>query len=205
LTNPEYRRRIDGIMPDQTGEITHLLREWRNGNPNAENELFTLVQPDLQRLAHYLLKGERKGRSLQTTELVNQIYIRLVAAKNRDWQSRQHFFAIAGRAMRRLLIDHARARPDAEFVGFEKLQSVLPARSAKIDFAIAIDQLLSELEKIQPDWCSLVELKYFLGLTDEEAADVLGIKLRTMQRMWRDARRWLFERVEAGSGKQIEN
>ncbi len=192
-------------MPEQTGDITHLLREWRNGSSHAENELFTLVHPDLQRLAHYLLKGERKRRSLQTTELVDQIYIRLVAAKNRDWQNRQHFFAIAGRAMRRFLIDQARARPDAEFVGFEKLEVFLPARSAKVDFAIAVDQLLNELEKTQPEWCSLVELKYFLGLTDEEAADAMGIKLRTMQRMWRDARRWLFERVEAGRGKQIEN
>jgi len=188
-------------MSEQIGDITHLLREWRNGNSRAENELFDRVHADLQRLAHHRLKGERKGRSLQTTELVDQIYIRLVAAKNRDWQNRQHFFAIAGRAMRRFLIDQARARPHAEFVGFEKLKSFLPARSAQIEFAIAVDELLQQLEKDRPEWCNLVELKYFLGLTDDEAADVLGIKLRTMQRMWRDARQWLFERIEAGRDK----
>jgi RNA polymerase sigma factor (TIGR02999 family) len=188
-------------MPEQLGDITQLLREWRNGSSRAQNELFNLVHGDLQRLAHYLLQRERKGHSLQTTELVDQIYFRLVAAKNRDWQNRQHFFAIAGRAMRRFLIDQARARPEAEFVGFEELQSVLPARNAKIEFALTVDQLLDEMEKLNPEWCNLVELKYFLGLTDEESADVLGLRLRTMQRMWRDARQWLFQRMEPGGGE----
>ena len=84
----------------------------QQGSPGAENELFDLVVPDLQRLAHYLMQRERKGHSLQPTELVDQIYFRLVAAKNQDWQNRRHFFAIAARAMRRYLIDHARGRPD---------------------------------------------------------------------------------------------
>src|SRR5437667_12610626 len=78
-------------------EITQLLHRWRDGNREAENELFALVLPDLRRLAHYLMKGERKGHSLQATELVDQIYFRLVAAKDRDWQNRQHFFAISAR------------------------------------------------------------------------------------------------------------
>jgi RNA polymerase sigma factor (TIGR02999 family) len=190
-------------MPDGTGEITQLLREWRDGNTEAENLLFELVHADLRRLAHFRMKGERKGRSLQTTELVDQMYIRLVAAKNRDWQNRQHFFAIAGRSMRRYLIDMARARPDAELIGFENLEQLLPGRSAKVDTAITVGKLLDELEKINPEWCNLVELKFFLGLSDEEAADVLGIKLRTMQRMWHDARRWLFERMESGDAGQI--
>lgn len=188
-------------MPELAGEITQLLHRWRQGSVEAENELFDRVNPDLRRLAQYLMRGERKGRSLQATELVDQIYIRLVAAKDRDWQNRQHFFAIAGRAMRRYLIDQARGRPDAEFVTFGKLETVLPGGGGKVDFAITVDQLLNQLEKANPEWCHLVELKFFLGLTDEEASDVLGIKLRTMQRMWRDARQWLFERTEAGHGK----
>jgi RNA polymerase sigma factor (TIGR02999 family) len=182
-------------MPEQLGEITQLLHQWRDGAPGAENELFNRLNTDLRRLAHYLMKGERKGHSLQATELVDQIYIRLVAAKDRDWQSRQHFFAIAGRAMRRYLIDLARARPSGEFTGLEKLEAVLPASSVKLDCAIAVDKLLDELSESNPEWCHLVEMKYFLGLTDDEAAEVLGIKLRTMQRMWRDARQWLFERT----------
>lgn len=82
------------------------------------------------------------------------------------------------------------------------LDKFLPANSPKAEVALTVDRLLDELAKTQPEWCDLVEMKYFLGLTDDEAADVLGIKLRTMQRMWSDARRWLFEQMESGYGKQ---
>lgn len=184
------------------GDITRLLHEWREGSPGAENQLFDLVVPDLRRLAHYLMQRERKGHSLQPTELVDQIYFRLVAAKNQDWQNRRHFFAIAARAMRRYLIDHARGRPDAEFIAINGMENLLPAESPKVDLAITVDRLLDELAHTKPEWCDLVEVKYFLGLTDEEAAEVLGMKLRSMQRMWRDARRWLFEQTESGYGTQ---
>jgi RNA polymerase sigma factor (TIGR02999 family) len=190
-------------MPQNTGDITKLLHKWREGSREAENELFTLVLPDLRRLARYLMKGERKGHSLQPTELVNQIYCRMVAAKDRDWRNRKHFFAIVSRAMRRYLIDHARRRPDAEFVAIEGLEEFLPADSAKVDLAVAVDRLLDQLAETKPDWCMLVEAKFFLGLTDEEAAEALGLKLRTMQRMWRDARQWLFAQVESGSAREI--
>jgi RNA polymerase sigma factor (TIGR02999 family) len=144
------------------------------------------------------MKGERKGHSLQATELVDQIYLRMIAAKDRDWQNRQHFFAIAARAMRRYLIDHARGRPDAEFIPLEGMENLLPASKAKLELAITVDRLLEQLAVQKPEWCTLVELKYFLGLTDEEAAETLGLKVRTMQRMWRDARQWLFEHMESG-------
>ena len=97
-------------MLERGGEITRLLRKWREGNREAENELFARVYPNLRRLAHYMMKGERKGHSLQATDVVDQIYFRLVAAKDRDWQDRRHFYAIAGRAMRQYLIDYARKR-----------------------------------------------------------------------------------------------
>jgi RNA polymerase sigma factor (TIGR02999 family) len=129
---------------------------------------------------------------MQATDLLDAIYLKLVVAKDRDWQNRAHFFAIAGRAMRRYLIDHARARPDAKLVDLEGLQNLLPAPRAKLDLAITSDRLLNQLAETKPEWCRLVEVKYFLGLTDEEAADALGIKLRTMQRMWLEARQWLF-------------
>src|ERR1700729_3479847 len=123
-------------MSDSKGDITRLLHEWRQGSPGAENQLFDLVVPDLQRLAHYLMLRERKGHSLQATELVDQVYFRMVAAKERDWQNRKHFFAIAARAMRRYLIDHARGRPSAEFVALEGFENMLSADSGKIDLAI---------------------------------------------------------------------
>jgi RNA polymerase sigma factor (TIGR02999 family) len=184
---------------EKTGDITHLLHKWRDGSRTAENELFAIVLPTLRRLAHHLMKGERKGHTMQATELVDQIYFRLVAAKDRDWQNRQHFFAIAGRAMRRYLIDHARGRPNAEFVALEGIENLLPASSVKLDLAVTIDRLLEQLAETKPEWCTLVEVKYFLGLTDEEAAETLGLKIRTMQRMWRDTRKWLFEQMESGN------
>jgi RNA polymerase sigma factor (TIGR02999 family) len=183
----------------EQGEITVLLHRWRDGNSDAENELFARVLPDLRRIAHYLMRGERKGHSLQATELVDQIYFRLVDAKDRDWQNRGHFFAIAARAMRRHLIDHARGRPDADFVVLDGIESLLPTDTKKIELAITVDRLLDQLAQVNPQWCTLVEVKYFLGLTDDEAAEALGLKLRTMQRMWLEVRRWLFERMEPGA------
>jgi RNA polymerase sigma-70 factor (ECF subfamily) len=186
------------MQPD-SGDITQLLQQWRGGSREAESVLFGLVLPDLRRLAHYLMKRERPGHTLDSTELVDEIYFRLVAAKDRDWRNRQHFFAIAARAMRRYLIDYARGRPNAEFVAFEGIENWLPANSPKASLALTVDRLLDQLAETEPEWCMLVEVKFFLGLTDDEAAESLGIKLRTMQRMWRDARQWLFERMESGN------
>ena len=182
----------------EPGDITRLLRLWRGGDRNAENELFERVLPDLRRLAHYFMNRERQGHTLQATELVDQIYFRLVDAKEADWQNRGHFFAIAGRAMRRHLIDHARGRHNAEFVALEDIQNLLPAGTANLEVILSVDRLLDQLAATKPEWCTVVELKHFLGLTDEEVADVMGIKLRTMQRTWLEARKWLFARMEAG-------
>jgi|ERR1019366_993376 RNA polymerase sigma factor (TIGR02999 family) len=183
-------------MTPESPDITRLLHEWRAGSREAENELFARVMPDLRRLARYLMRGERQGHSLQATELVNQIYVRLVASKDQDWENRRHFFAIAARAMRRHLIDHARGRPDVRFTALA-IDDLLPANSDRLELAVTIDDLLVKLEAVQPEWCRIVEIKYFLGLTDEEGAEALGIKLRTLQRGWRDARQWLFERLES--------
>jgi RNA polymerase sigma factor (TIGR02999 family) len=192
----------DAFMSEKAGDITLLLHEWRSGSRSAENALFAIVLPELRNLARYLMRRERKGHTLQPTELVDQIYFRLVAAKDRDWQNRQHFFAIAARAMRRYLIDYARARPDFSIVDFEGIDNLLPAKSAKIDQAVMVARLLDQLAEIHPEWCTVVELKYFLGMTDEEASEMLALKLRTMQRMWREARQWLFERLESENASQ---
>ena len=186
-------------MPENDGEITLLLHRWRSGDRNAEQDLFAVVFPDLRHLAHYFMQRERPGHTMQATELVDQVYFRLVAAKDRDWQNRQHFFAIAARAMRRYLIDYARGRPDADFVALEGIQQFLPAARAKLDTALMLDRMLDRLAVDHPDWCTVIELKYFLGLTDDEAAEMMRLKVRTMQRMWRDARQWLFERMDEGN------
>jgi RNA polymerase sigma factor (TIGR02999 family) len=182
-------------MPSENPEITRLLHQWGTGNRDAENQLFAMVMPDLRRLARHVLRGEARGHSLQATELVNQIYVRLVAARDQDWQNRRHFFAIAARAMRRHLIDHARGKPGVRFTTLG-IDDLLPGNTPHLDLAITVDTLLDEMAAIQPEWSQIVEIKYFLGLTDDEAADALGIKLRTLQRGWRDARQWLFERLD---------
>jgi RNA polymerase sigma factor (TIGR02999 family) len=181
-------------MVGESGDITGLLRRWKDGSAEAENELFRAVMPELQKLARYFMRRERSDHSLHSSDLVDQIYFRLVSAKNRDWQSRRHFFAVAGRAMRHYLIDYARSRGQAQFVPLPEIEAVLAADGSKAELALTIDKLLQELERTQPDLCSVVELKFFLGLTDEEAASALGLKLRTFQRMWQDARQWLFGR-----------
>ena len=188
-------------MAPESPDITKLLREWRGGSRSAENELFALVMPDLRRVARHIMRGERRGHTLQPTELVNQVYMRLVAARSQDWQNRQHFFAIAARAMRRYLIDHARGRPGVRFTAIGT-DDPGAAVSPRLDLAITIDVLLDELAHADPELCQIVEVKYFLGLNDEEAAEALGIPLRTLQRRWHEARRWLFDRLEAGDARQ---
>jgi RNA polymerase sigma factor (TIGR02999 family) len=177
------------------GDVTQLLKKWRAGDRDAEGELFRLVMPDLQRMARYYLSREKPDQLLQASALVNEIYLRLVGAKGQDWQNRQHFFALAARAMRRYLIDCARVRPKGEFIPFDEIGEMLPPASNQLEMALAVDALLEELENVHPELCSIVELKFFLGLTDEEGADALGTPLRSFQRRFSAARRWLFERL----------
>src|SRR5262249_30751511 len=157
----------------------------------AENQLFELVFPVLRKRARALLSQERHGHPLQATELVNDVYTALVRAKDRDWQDRAHFFAIAARAMRWRLIGMGRRIQSLDVVPLDGLDSLLRDRCVNLDQAMEIDKLLDELAGTHPDWCVLVEMKCFLGLTDQEAADALSLPLRIVQRMWHDAREWL--------------
>lgn len=183
-------------MEQPPGEVTTLLHAWSSGDRTVEDRLFSLVLPDLHKLARYMMGSERADHSLQPTALMNEAYFRLVGSRERDWESRRHFFAVAARAMRHLLIDHARGRPKGAKVPIDGLEEMLRGRDAQLELAVDINGLLDELEKAHPDWCSVVELKFFTGFTDEETAQALGISLRTMQRQFGDARRWLYERME---------
>ncbi len=177
------------------GEITKLLKLWGTGDRDVEPELFELVLPDLRRIAQSMMRKERPDHSLQPTALLNETYFRLVNARERDWENRRHFFAIAARAMRRLLIDHARARPPGAKIPLDALGDLLRGRETQLEQAVSINKLLDDLETSHPDWCLAIELKFFLGLTDEEAAAATGMSMRTLQRNYTDARRWLFERM----------
>jgi RNA polymerase sigma factor (TIGR02999 family) len=178
-----------------TGEVTELLKAWSAGDRNVEARLFELVLPDLRKLAQCFLRRESPNHSLQPTALLNEAYLRLVGARARDWQDRRHFFAITARVMRRLLIDHARGRRRAEFVDMEGIEAMLKGRDAQLEQAVQVDSVLDELEALSPEMCHIVELRFFLGLTEEEAAEALGIPVRTAQRRYSDARKWLFERL----------
>lgn len=182
-------------MQEQNGDVTELLRKWRAGDRAAEEQLFELVFPVLRKRARALLSKERRGHPLASAELVVNVYTALVRAKDRDWRDRAHFVAIAARAMRWHLIDMARKIKDRQFLPLDGLDSVLVQRCGDLDLAMDIDKLLDELAATHPDWCVVVEMKCFLGLTDQEVADALGMPLRTLQHQWHDAREWLFERM----------
>jgi len=184
-------------MAVPAGDITELLRFWQSGDRDAEARLFELLLPDLRRIAGRCFRNERTEHTLQPTALVNEAFLRLAKARNVEWRDRGHFLAIAARVMRRYLIDHARSRPNAPLLPIEGLPEGLLAHHSPLEIAIAVDALLDELGKASPQQRSVVELKFFLGLTDEEAADSLGLKLHTLQREWYRARYWLFERLNA--------
>ena len=182
------------MQPD-THEVTLLLERMATGDREAENRLYEIVMPELRRLAQYMMKGERPNHTLQGTELVNRMYLRLTGSKL-SLRNRGHFFAIAARTMRRELIDYGRGRPKATLVPMDGLPEKLLASHDRFEVALIIDKLLDEMNETMPEMCSIVELKFFLGLSDDETADALGLSLRTMQLRWQDARIWLFEKAE---------
>jgi len=192
-------------MTSDPGEITQLLQQWRAGDRQAESRLFDLLMPDLRRIARRCFRGERSDHTLQPTALVNEAFFRLAAARNIDWQDRGHFFAIAARVMRRYLIDHARSQPGVELLPFDGLPEGVLGRHTRLELAVAVDSLLDELEDESRQQRAVVELKFFLGLTDEEAAGALGLTLHTLQREWYRARKWLFERLSTESWKAGRN
>lgn len=192
-------------MENDPPEITQLLKRWRSGDEAAEARLFELLMPDLHRIAASYFRRERAGHTWQPTALVNEGFLRLASAKGIDWQDRGHFFVIAARIMRRCLIDHARSRPGADFLSLEGISEGALAQRSPLEVAVAVDTLLEELAAEHPQRCSVVEMKFFLGMTDEEAADSLGLSLHTLQREWYRARRWLFEKLSAGKWNTAPN
>jgi RNA polymerase sigma factor (TIGR02999 family) len=159
--------------------------------------------PDLRKIAARCFRRERSDHTLQPTALVNEAFLRLATAKNIDWQNRGHFLALAARIMRRYLIDHARSRPSIEFLPMEGLPEHVLGEHTKLELAVAVDSLLDKLEHESHQQRAVVELKFFLGLTDAESADALQLTLHTFQREWYRARRWLFERLSTEPWKAV--
>lgn len=186
-------------MGPDPGEITQLLQQWRTGDRQVQDRLFELLTPEMHQIAERCFRRERPGNSLQPTALVNEAFLRLAKSRDLDWQDRGHFLAISARVMRRYLIDHARARPDMLFLPMEGLPERFFGTRTPTQLVIEVDELLDDLERESPSRRALVELKFFLGSTDQETADALDITLHTMQREWYRARRWLFERLTRAS------
>jgi len=190
-------------MEESSGrpDITRLLREWQGGSAEALDRLMPLVYDELHTLASRYLSRERREHTLQTTALVNEAYLKLAGQREVDWQNRAHFFGIAAQLMRRILVDHARRDSRAKRGGHalhlsldDADPSSPPAPVDAID-VYALDRALSRLEALDPQQGRVVELRFFGGLTIEEAAVVMGLSSATIKREWVVARAWLYREL----------
>jgi len=188
------------IAEDNSGaNVTELLRNWGEGDVQAMEKLLPLVYNDLRRRAALYLRRERSNHTLQATALVNEAYLRMVDQRKVVWRDRGHFLAVAAQAMRRILVDHARSRNSRKRGGPVEnlpLEDVMLAASGEDEVdVIALDEALSRLATVDARQERLVELRYFVGLSLEEAADVLDISRATATREWALAKAWLFREL----------
>jgi RNA polymerase sigma-70 factor, ECF subfamily len=177
-----------------SGELTHLLLAWREGEQEAFDKLVPLVYEELRRLAHIYMRREHKGHTLQTTALVNEAYLRLLDCSKVNWQNRAHFLAVSAQLMRRILVDYARSRRSlkgggaAERISLEETQLLSAGPDPDL---IELDAALEALAAIDERKSRVVELRFFGGLTENETAEVLGISSDTVLRDWKAAKTWL--------------
>jgi len=184
-------------------DVTQLLLAWSEGDENALNELIPLVYEELRRLAKSHMRRERPGHTLQTTALANEAYLRLVDARHVQWQSRAHFFAIAARLMRQILVDFARLRRSAKHgkgLEAETLEEALVVTPQQSTNLVALDDALRSLARVDARKSQVVEMRFFGGLTEEETAEVLKISEKTVRRDWNLAKVWLMREL-SGSGE----
>jgi RNA polymerase sigma-70 factor, ECF subfamily len=176
-------------------EVTQLLGDWSGGDEGALEKLIPLVQPELHRLAHYYMSRERAGHTLQTTALLNEAYLQLTDKTPLRWQNRTHFMSVAAQLMRRIMVDHARARhalkrgAGAIRVTLDETALVAEERAEEL---LALDEALEKLAEFDRRRCEIVEMRYFGGMTVEEIADVLKVHPNTVMRDWRAAKAWLY-------------
>ena len=187
-------------------EATRLLIDWGQGDAEAASRLMPLIYDELRQIARGYLQGERADHTLQATGLVHEAYLRLVDQTNTTWQNRAHFFGVAAGVMRRVLVDHARRHRTEKRGGtWDKLEldeALMPGVSRPVDL-VALDDALQDLAKRDPRQSQIVELRFFGGLTTEEAAEVLDVSPRTVKREWRRAKAWLRREV-MGENTSVE-
>lgn len=186
-------------------DVTEVLYAARRGEEDAENQLWSIVYDELRKIAHRQLVSEKNKRMLSTTALVHEAYLRLIDEKNIEWEGRAHFFAIASRVMRRVIVDNVRKHfaqkrgggqivesfNEAQFVPEDRMQEVLD-----------LDEALRMLERVHKRWCRVVECKYFGGLKEAEIAEMLEVSTRTVERDWVKAKGWLYNHMYKPVGER---
>ena len=180
---------------DTSSDLTQLLLAWGEGDREALDELTPLVYRELKKLAGSYLRRERAGHTLQPTALAHEAFIKLIDQRNVRWRNRAHFFGIAAQAMRRILVDHARARlagKRGSGGAVVSLDEVIDVSDSRADQLLALDEALKRLAQLDPNRGRVIELRYFGGLTLEDTAEVLGVSRATVIREWRMAKAWLY-------------
>ena len=196
-----FSHQQDTMTTPFSNEVTQLLLDWSSGDKAALDKLIPVVYKELRQLARNYMRKERAGHTLQTSALVNEAYLRLIDYKQMRWQNRAHFFAVAAQAMRRILVDHARAQQAAKRgAGGQKvsLDEAALISEVRAEELLALDEALGKLEQLDERRCRIVEMRYIAGLSTEEVAEVMGISTRTVEREWRSAKAWLYRAISEG-------
>lgn len=191
------------LISNHTGEITQLLARFRQGDAEAAGRLLPIVYDALRNQARSQFRNERANHTLQPTALVHEVFLQLFGNKNIDWHDRLHFYVVASKQMRRLLVDYARAKQADKREGNRQrveLTEVVGHTPLPVDLVdvLALDQVLQQLATEYPSAAQIVELRYFGGMTEKEAAEAMGVSVSTIKREWVFARAWLFKRLKFG-------
>ncbi len=192
-------------MTPATGELTALLQQAGGGDQEAVDRFMQLVYGELRRLAGHYMRHERGDHTLQPTALVHEAYVRLFGRGSIDWQNHSHFVCAAARAMRQLLVDHARKRARAkrggEFNNVTLKESAIVVSDEQPEVLLALDESIARLAALDPRQAEIVEMLYFTGMTQAEAAKALGLSEITVRREWRLARAWLQKEIRKGASR----
>jgi RNA polymerase sigma factor (TIGR02999 family) len=192
-----------GSPVNNAESVTQLLARAREGSDDAVERLMPLVYDELRAIAHGQLRGERTEHTLSTTGLVHEAYLRLVDQRKADWQDRTHFFAVAARVMRRVLVDYARRRTAKKRDGVRQaipLDEALHLVEDQADMLVELDEALTRLAERDQRMARVVELRFFAGLTEDEIAQLLGVSPRTVRYDWIKAKGWLYRELSDGPG-----
>lgn len=193
-------------MDSTAGEITQLLLRWKQGEPDAFDQMMPLVYPRLCQIAASYIRRERDPGVLQATALVHEVYLRLVDQKKANWEDRAHFYTFAAKVMRMILTDHARGDNAQKRGGGAEhvpLSEQIPWVEVGAESMVDLNRALDELEKIDPQKVQMIELRFFLGCTSEETGEILGISKASVDREVRFVKSWLYRRISRGRAESF--